>query len=45
MPETKKGKKIHAAMREQYGKAKGDRVYYASAQKGTITGVHKKGKR
>lgn len=46
MPETKKGRKIKRAMKRQYGKKKGERVFYASANKGTITGVHKKkGKR
>lgn len=42
MPETKKGRKIHAAMRRQYGKKAGDRVFYASANKGSIKGVHVK---
>ena len=41
-PETKKGSKIKRAMRKQYGKEKGTRVYYASANKGTIKGVHRK---
>jgi hypothetical protein len=45
MPLTKKGKKIRRSMREQYGKKKGDRVYYASQNKGTITGTHKKRKK
>jgi hypothetical protein len=40
MPETKKGAKIKAAMKRQYG-AKGEQVFYASANKGTIKGVHK----
>lgn len=39
MPKTKKGKKIMAAMTKQYGKKKGERVFYASRNKGTITGV------
>lgn len=42
MPETKKGKKIKRSMRKTYGKKKGDEVFYASANAGTITGVHKK---
>jgi hypothetical protein len=42
MPLTKKGRKIRAAMVRQYGEEKGERVFYASANKGTITGVHKK---
>ena len=42
MPETKKGAKIKAAMVKQYGAKKGEQVYFASANKGTIKGVHKK---
>jgi hypothetical protein len=42
MPLTKKGAKIKRAMTKQYGKAKGERVFYASANKGTIRGVHKR---
>ena len=45
MPETKKGKKIKRAMQKHYGKKKGKRVFYASANKGTITGVHKEKKK
>ncbi len=41
MPLTSKGRKIKAAMREEYGKEKGDAVFYASQNKGTITGTHK----
>lgn len=41
MPETKKGAKIKAAMVKKYGKKKGEQVFYASAKKGTIKGVHK----
>lgn len=44
MPLTKKGKKIRAAMEKQYGKERGDRVFYAAENKGTIKGV-KKGKK
>ena len=43
MPHTKKGKKIMRAMKKQYGKKKGKRVFYASQNKGTITGTHVKG--
>lgn len=39
MPLTKKGKKIKAAMEKQYGAKKGEQVFYASQQKGTITGT------
>ena len=42
MPETPKGTKIKAAMVKEYGPKKGKQVYYASANKGTIKGVHKK---
>ncbi len=42
MPLTKKGKKIKAAMVKQYGKEKGSKVFYASQNKGTINGTHKK---
>jgi hypothetical protein len=41
MPKTKKGKKILAAMKDEYGSKKGEQVFYASANKGTIKGVHK----
>jgi len=37
MPLTEKGKKI--TMKKKYGK-KAKRVFYASANAGTITGVH-----
>ena len=30
MPLTKKGKKIKASMKKQYGKKRGERVFYAS---------------
>lgn len=42
MPLTKKGKKIKSAMKKEYGADKGERVFYASANKGTIKGVDKK---
>ena len=41
MPLTKKGSKIKKAMTKQYGKKKGTKVFYASANKGKIKGVHK----
>jgi hypothetical protein len=41
MPLTKKGAKIKAAMAKEYGTKKGEEVFYASANKGTIKGVHK----
>ncbi len=47
MPLTPKGRKILRAMERPkskggYGKTKGKSVFYASANKGTIKGVHKK---
>jgi hypothetical protein len=39
MPLTSKGNKILAHMKEQYGPEKGESVFYASRNKGTITGV------
>ncbi len=44
MPLTKKGKKIEEAMEKEYGEEKGKQVFYASENKGTIKGVHKKSK-
>jgi hypothetical protein len=49
VPLTAKGQKILRAMTRPpakggYGKAKGTRVFYASAAKKTITGVHTKRK-
>ena len=50
MPLTEKGQEIMAAMTKPkgkgkkkggYGKKKGKRVFYASMNKGTITGVHR----
>lgn len=39
MPLTEKGSKILSNMQEQYGKEKGEEVFYASKNKGTIKGV------
>jgi hypothetical protein len=44
MPLTKKGRKIKRAMTKTYGKKKGTKVFYASANKGKIKGVHRKRK-
>jgi len=41
MPLTKKGSEIKAAMKKQYGEKKGEKVFYASANKGTVKGVAK----
>lgn len=45
MPLTKKGKEIKKAMDKEYGKKKGDQVFYASENKGTIKGVAKSKKK
>lgn len=39
MPLTEKGATIKKAMSEEYGPEKGERVFYASKNKGTISGV------
>ena len=39
MPLTDKGAEIKGAMTDQYGEKKGEQVFYASKNKGTITGV------
>lgn len=44
MPLTEKGRKIMASMMSEYGAKKGKQVFYAAANKGTISGVHKKKK-
>jgi len=41
-PLTKKGEKILAAMKKVYGEEKGEQIFYASKNKGTISGVDKK---
>ena len=45
MPLTKKGDKILDAMVKEYGKRKGERVFYASINKGSLKGAHRKRKR
>lgn len=45
MPLSKKGSKIMASMKEEYGAKKGEQVFYASKNKGTIKGVEKHGKK
>jgi|TARA_R110000868_G_scaffold160237_1_gene389663 hypothetical protein len=42
MPLNKKGLKIRAAMEKYYGKEKGEEVFYASENKGTVKNVTKK---
>jgi hypothetical protein len=39
MPLTDKGQKIMANMKKQYGSKKAEKVFYASRNKGTISGV------
>lgn len=39
---TKKGKKILKSMSKTYGAKKAESVFYASLNKGTISGVEKK---
>ena len=39
MPLTKKGSKIMSAMKKEYGKKRGEQVFYASKNKGKIKGV------
>lgn len=39
MPLTDKGKKILKSMKKEYGDKKGETVFYASRNKGTIKGV------
>lgn len=45
MPMNKKGTKIMGAMKKEYGTKKGEQVFYASKNKGTIKGVEKRGKK
>lgn len=40
-PLTKKGKKVMKSMVKTYGKKKAKKVFYASANKKGIKGVHK----
>lgn len=41
MPLTKKGEEILRAMQQEYGQKKGESVFYASINKGTVTGAEK----
>tara|TARA_R100000655_G_scaffold53236_2_gene91162 strand:- start:337 stop:492 length:156 start_codon:yes stop_codon:yes gene_type:complete len=45
MPLNEKGRKIMKSMKDQYGKKRGEQVFYASKNKGVIKGVEKKKKR
>jgi len=42
MPLNAKGEEIKEAMKKEYGEKKGEQVFYASENKGTIKGVTKK---
>lgn len=44
MPLSFKGRKIKRNMEKEYGKEKGDRVFYASENKGKIRGLRLFGK-
>ena len=44
MPLNEKGRKIMKSMKKQYGPKRGETVFYASKNKGTIKGVEKKKK-
>ena len=45
MPLTEKGKKIKKSMQKQYCKKRGEKVFYATKNKGKIKGVDKKRKK
>jgi hypothetical protein len=45
VPLTAKGRKIRSAMTRQYGKERGERVFYASKNKGVIKGVDRSKKK
>lgn len=44
MPITSKGREIMSNMKKEYGDKKGEQVFYASKNKGTISGVEGKRK-
>tara|TARA_R100001530_G_C4223749_1_gene130709 strand:+ start:274 stop:429 length:156 start_codon:yes stop_codon:yes gene_type:complete len=45
MPLTTKGEKIKRKMTEKYGPERGEKIFHASRNKGTIKGVDRKKKR
>lgn len=45
MPLNKKGKDIMKSMKKEYGKKKGEQVFYASKNKGTIKNVEKRSRK
>lgn len=44
MPLSKKGAKIMRSMKKQYGSKKGKSIFYATKNKGKISGVEKRRK-
>lgn len=42
MPLTKKGKKIMSELKKEYGKEKGENIFYAIEAKKTMKGLTKK---
>lgn len=44
MPLSMKGEEIQNVMEKEYGKKKGEQVFYASKNKGKISGVDAKGR-
>ncbi len=42
MPLNEKGEKIKKAMMQEYGSKKGEKVFYASENKGVIKGIKNK---
>lgn len=44
MPLSRKGRKIKRKMEEEYGKKKGDQVFYASENSGKLRGLRRRRK-
>lgn len=45
MPLTKKGKKVKKSFEKEYGKEKGEKVFYATENKRKMKGLVKKSKK
>lgn len=45
MPLSPKGLKMRSAMREEYGRKKGDRIFYATENKNKVKGLRLFGRR
>jgi hypothetical protein len=45
MPLTEKGQEIMANMKKQYGEKRGEQVFYASKNKGNISGVDRRSRK